>query len=103
MPLERLEDLLLEVAPPIVHAARPLHGAGAEQQPCPPRAPGISGGCGGGGRGAAPRLRRAGRGGAPIPEVSMKTPCPRWPGVRAPPPATWLENSPAPVGQAGAR
>src|SRR2546422_177899 len=53
MPLERLEDLALEVAPPIVHAARPLHGAGAEQQPCPPLAPGISGGCGGGAPGRA--------------------------------------------------
>src|SRR5438093_2775707 len=31
MPLERLEDLALEVAPPIVHAARPRHGAGAER------------------------------------------------------------------------
>src|SRR5256712_10020038 len=55
MPLERLEDLALEVAPPIVHAARPLHGPGAEQQPCPPLAPGISGGRGGTAPASLPR------------------------------------------------
>src|SRR2546426_6290658 len=60
------EDLALEVAPPIVHAARPLHGAGVEQQPCPPRAPGISGGCGGGGPGAAPPPPHPRGGGPPL-------------------------------------
>src|SRR2546428_13627333 len=90
MPLERLEDLLLEVAPPIVHAARPLHGAGAEQQPCPPRAPGISGGCGGGARGPAPPPRSARGGGPPISPGGVKKPRPPWPSAaRPPPPKRW--------------
>src|SRR2546430_4376020 len=96
MPLERLEDLALEVAPPIVHAARPLHGAGAEQQPCPPLAPGISGGCGGGAPGAAPPPTSARRGGPPAQSEGINRACPRRTRQPVAAPPTASRRPPAP-------